>query len=324
MPILRKKVVTNFSVLSNELLRAKDLSFEAVGVLVNILSYPANWDIYKFSLYRKYAGSTKINRIFKELQKAGYLHCFNLRENGKIAKRIWFASDYRITSKEELKKAVESFSLIDKTLNKGNLKLRKPQIKETLNEGNTLLLNNIIYNNNININKNYSDFTIDDKFLDNPINPDDIKALTIGAIEILKFLNKAANRSYRLVETNLLPIIERLKTKVTVRECWQIIVHKRKEWKGTNIEKYLRLSTLFEKNFEDYLSEIRGFNEKVKQKIEKKQEETKLKKITFKDYLEIMRQEYGEEYYQKLVEVEKNYDESQIPPRIIENAKKSS
>lgn len=76
------------------------------------------------------------------------------------------------------------------------------------------------------------------------------------ALEVLKFLNEKTGRRYRPVRVNLDFIEARLKSGATLADCRGIIVRKAREWKGTNIEKYLRPATLFNREkFEQYIGE---------------------------------------------------------------------
>ena len=74
------------------------------------------------------------------------------------------------------------------------------------------------------------------------------------AVECLKTLNALTGRSYREVDTNLSIISQRLDESGGDKEgVIQMLIHKQKEWGGTEWEKYLRPETLFAKSkFESY------------------------------------------------------------------------
>lgn len=78
------------------------------------------------------------------------------------------------------------------------------------------------------------------------------------AMEILNFLNEKTGRGYRPVDANLKLIIARLKSGVTLRQCFQVIAKKTRERGGDlKMAEYLRPATLFnEKLFEQYLGEL--------------------------------------------------------------------
>jgi uncharacterized phage protein (TIGR02220 family) len=82
--------------------------------------------------------------------------------------------------------------------------------------------------------------------------------LKTQAMEILEFLNGKTGRVYRHVDTNLKLVIARLKSGVTVGQCFQIIAKKTREWKDDpKMAEYLRPATLFNATkFEQYIGEL--------------------------------------------------------------------
>lgn len=78
------------------------------------------------------------------------------------------------------------------------------------------------------------------------------------AIQILKFLNEKTGRAYRPVDTNLKLIEARLKSGATLRDCFQVIAKKTREWKSdAKMAEYLRPATLFNATkFEQYVGEL--------------------------------------------------------------------
>lgn len=73
MTIVKSKHASNFTVLPNELFKS-GLSLEAIGLLSYFLSLPHDWVIYKTQLHTKLnMGREKVDRVFKELQKKGYV-----------------------------------------------------------------------------------------------------------------------------------------------------------------------------------------------------------------------------------------------------------
>ena len=51
------------------------------------------------------------------------------------------------------------------------------------------------------------------------------------AAEILKFINEKTGRNYRFVDTNLKFIIARLQSGASIRDCFQVIAKKTRQWK---------------------------------------------------------------------------------------------
>ncbi len=74
MPIHRLPKHHKFVPIDNELAQDRRLSWEARGMLVYFLSKPPDWKVRLYDLQRNGpAGTHKINRILKELERTGYL-----------------------------------------------------------------------------------------------------------------------------------------------------------------------------------------------------------------------------------------------------------
>lgn len=78
------------------------------------------------------------------------------------------------------------------------------------------------------------------------------------AIATIDFLNKKAGRKFKHTETNINPIVARLKDGFTAKDIAQVIVYKVNDWNNDpQMSKYLRPETLFRPSkFEAYLNEI--------------------------------------------------------------------
>lgn len=68
-----------------DFLQDNSISYEARGLLAELQSYPENWKIYKTELYRRCEKDKRfvIERIWKELEQAGYLIQFRRRAGKK-------------------------------------------------------------------------------------------------------------------------------------------------------------------------------------------------------------------------------------------------
>jgi hypothetical protein len=83
---------------------------EAKGVLIELLSRPEDWVVYKKQFLRTHrfgkTGSDKVDRIFKELQQFGHLQIITDRDNntGQILDRFWlvFEEPQLVENKEKL------------------------------------------------------------------------------------------------------------------------------------------------------------------------------------------------------------------------------
>lgn len=65
------------------------------------------------------------------------------------------------------------------------------------------------------------------------------------AKDVLEFLNVKAGRNFRPTRVNLEFIENRLKEGYTLEDCKQVVAMKCREWAGTEMDMYLRPSTLF-------------------------------------------------------------------------------
>ncbi len=87
MSIIRSpRVESNFSVISNSVIRDTRLSYRARGILLDILSRPDNWRVSADSLARTGCeGRHAILTALKELREAGYMRTEKLRkDNGQF------------------------------------------------------------------------------------------------------------------------------------------------------------------------------------------------------------------------------------------------
>jgi len=82
----KSKYKENFLITSNSLAQNVNVSFQAKGMLVLLLSLPDDWVIYKSWIMKEYkVGRDRLNKIFKELSDSGYLICLDMvRKNGKF------------------------------------------------------------------------------------------------------------------------------------------------------------------------------------------------------------------------------------------------
>jgi len=81
MPIIRvKQRSDNFTPISNALVNDEDLSAETLGVLVYLVTKPANWNVMPSQLAKRFGcGRDRMYRIINELIAAGYVR----REQGR-------------------------------------------------------------------------------------------------------------------------------------------------------------------------------------------------------------------------------------------------
>lgn len=58
----------------------KDLSYEALGLLIYLLSKPDDWQVYENTLYRKRSHRDKVKGLLTELETVGYIHVEQMRD----------------------------------------------------------------------------------------------------------------------------------------------------------------------------------------------------------------------------------------------------
>ncbi len=80
--------------------------------------------------------------------------------------------------------------------------------------------------------------------------------LNAQADEVIAYLNEKAGKHYRTVESTRCILRGRFRDGFTVADCKKVVDNKVSEWKGTEMEKYLRPSTLFQAlKFDGYLNQ---------------------------------------------------------------------
>jgi predicted transcriptional regulator len=127
MNIKRIQKSKNYSIISNEILRRKDLSLKAKGLMSLILSLPDSWDLTVNGLVEIVKESKNtIYTVLKELNKFGYVERNRITDNtGKVVKWELLIYEQPHTKKPQLKKPdVEKCTQIS-TDNKINTNINK-------------------------------------------------------------------------------------------------------------------------------------------------------------------------------------------------------
>ena len=117
MNIKRIQKSKNYSIISNEILRRKDLSLKAKGLMSLILSLPDSWDLTVNGLVEIVKESKNtVYSILKELNKFGYVKRNRVTNlSGKVVKWELLIYEKPDTKKPELKKPdVEKCTQISK------------------------------------------------------------------------------------------------------------------------------------------------------------------------------------------------------------------
>jgi len=127
MNIKRIQKSKNYSIISNEILRRKDLSLKAKGLMSLILSLPDSWDLTVNGLVAIVKESKNtVYTILKELNKFGYVERKRIVDNtGKVVKWELIIYENPLTKNPDTKKPdVEKCTQIS-TNNKINTNINK-------------------------------------------------------------------------------------------------------------------------------------------------------------------------------------------------------
>lgn len=96
MAIIRSKRTNNFSIVDNDILDDKRLTFKARGLLAYMLSKPDDWRFYTTELVKhsQKDGRDSIDSALKEMEKIGYLKRTQKRSsNGRFGEQDWLLLD---------------------------------------------------------------------------------------------------------------------------------------------------------------------------------------------------------------------------------------
>lgn len=96
MAIIRSKRTNNFSIVDNDILDDKRLTFKARGLLAYMLSKPDDWRFYTTELakHSQKDGRDSIDSALKEMEKIGYLKRTQKRSsNGRFGEQDWLLLD---------------------------------------------------------------------------------------------------------------------------------------------------------------------------------------------------------------------------------------
>ncbi|MEB6269210.1 replication protein [Staphylococcus epidermidis] len=203
------------------------LSAKAKGILLYFLSRPDNWQIYTSEVVKHMNdGQKSINSGIQELIKTKYVHRIQKRTNNGV----FNGYEYLVYEKPtEMPFSANGLSANGKTEN------RKGQ---TTNNNST---NNDLTN-------------IDSTYIDENILSGDPTAYPYK--DVIDYLNQQTGKNYKsTTKKNQTVIRARTDEGFSLDDFKRVIDNKVAEWKGTNMEKYLRPETLFGTKFEGYLNQ---------------------------------------------------------------------
>lgn len=137
MPKIKKDKAGHFTIISNDVVKDKNLSFKARGLFLYLWSQKENWNYYEKEIVKHTPeGITSLRSGIKELENNGYLKRTREREGGKVKASVWVLSEtgkFKKLDKPTLEKPKqEKPKQENRTLI--NTNLNKHQPKEALNK----------------------------------------------------------------------------------------------------------------------------------------------------------------------------------------------
>ena len=209
----------DYTVMGNTHFREKQMTLRAKGLLSLMLSLPDDWDYSIAGLCTlSKDGRDSVMNALKELESFGYL----VRTKTTDEKGHFSGYDYNVYEEPQTGKPFTETPCSENP-NTGKPNTENPQ------ELNTNILNTKSTKTSIEINTNIKD--------------------------IVCFLNQQADCRYKADTPKTVSLIKaRMAEGFTVEDFKTVINHMVAEWKGTDMEKFLRPETLFGTKFESYLN----------------------------------------------------------------------
>lgn len=222
----------NFVTVHKDFIHDSNISWKAKGILLYLLSRPDDWQIYETEIEQHSTdGLSGLKSGIKELEEIGYIQRNRKRdESGRLNgyEYLVYEQPHHIR-----------FSNVGKTVN------GKTNNGKTVN-GKSHTTNNNSTNNDLTNNNNTNN--------DSNILSGDPTAYPYR--EVINYLNKQTGKQYKsTTKKNQTVIRARTDEGFTLDDFKKVIDNKVAEWKGTDMEKYLRPETLFGTKFEGYLNQ---------------------------------------------------------------------
>jgi uncharacterized phage protein (TIGR02220 family) len=260
MAIIKNKSKNNFTIISNSILRDKNLTMAEKGLLCYLISLPDNFIIHKTNLVNSFAnGYDAISTVFDELCKKGFIEVTMIANNGGVG------IDFEYNIYTECQNKI--FLTVGEVKNLSSIPIREIPISENPISENPILEfpileNPILLNTNLNLNNNIVEERRYFNKANSPVGVVETKKQI--AINILNYLGNKNKVNYGVVRNgqkvfgkkHMELIFARLKDGYDYDDFVKVIDFKYKDWINTNFEMYIRPETLFNKSkFECYLIE---------------------------------------------------------------------
>ncbi|MFO3691800.1 conserved phage C-terminal domain-containing protein [Staphylococcus felis] len=217
----------NFVTVHKHFIYDSNLSAKAKGILLYLLSRPDDWKIYTSEIEKNMSdGQKSINSGVNELIKNKYIHRTQKRNDSGV----FNGYEYLVYEKPtEMPLSENGFSENGLSAN-GKTENRKGQ---TTNNNSTN--NDLTYNDGNILSGDPTSYPYSD---------------------VINYLNKQTGKQYKsTTKKNQTVIRARTDEGFSLDDFKRVIDNKVSEWKGTDMEKYLRPETLFGTKFEGYLNQ---------------------------------------------------------------------
>lgn len=170
--------------------RENNISLEALGLLVNLLSYPTTWELHKTELYSRFAkhGEKSVRSAWKSLEESNYIIEFKYRV-GKKYEYVYYFRKVPFTASEK----AEILDMAEKeygeiwTLRFGESKVETP--KGRVNQKTLLNKNPLLNNTKKDIRNNDDDKRIE--------NEEEINLIISNLREVTK--DELSERSFKSI-----------------------------------------------------------------------------------------------------------------------------
>ena len=232
---MRVEKTKNYSVISNEFIRRKDLSWKAKGILTYILTLPDDWIININEIMTHATEGEKAFRSgWKELKDAGYVNRYPVRD--KETNKI---THWETVIRESVD--MKGFEPLTQNVQVQNVQVQKVQVQKD-NLQSTYITKDLSKQNT----KSTKDSTSSSNEHDH-----------IPYHEIVEYLNKKTNSQYRPTSKKTQALIKaRYNDGFNIDDFKIVIDNKTTEWyNDVKMSKFLRPETLFGTKFESYLNQ---------------------------------------------------------------------
>ncbi|MEB6046008.1 conserved phage C-terminal domain-containing protein [Staphylococcus pseudoxylosus] len=222
----------NFVTVHKNFIHDPNISWKAKGILLYLLSRPDDWQVYEKELEKhSLDGRDSLKNGIKELETTGYIVRTRKRDDkGRL--REYEYSVYEQPNQNGLPNV--GLSNVGKT-NTGLSNVGKP-----VPTNNDFTNNDLTNNNNTN----------------NDGNTMSSSSTVYPYKSIIEHLNQSTGKHYKPTTRKTKDLIKaRFKDGFDEQAFQTVINNKVTEWKGTEMEKFLRPETLFGTKFEGYLNQ---------------------------------------------------------------------